>query len=359
MVETNVLIIGKSGVGKSSLINYLFNQNVVKTGTGKPVTEKGIFKEELKINDKFKVNLFDTWGLEANKSDEWEELIFSAINEYDRRGILPFFHSIFYCISAKSARIEEFELEIIRKLVRDYRKVIIILTHPDTNNVEEAISAITKELINIKIDSEDIIKVCSVEKKLLGGKSIKKFGKEEVLNRTKVNLWQLICMNLEIELSIIIRNYIDRWFEESKEYIKKIVRITTLKEDNSTINNLLIKYVKEIESESNKIYYKVYEDYSNLINQYDSFIIAPKKIDECIIKFNFNIELRDKLYDKVGKIISLVSPVGLLLNLTLGNHIRSKKLIKRLENTKNEIKDTLSIEVINQVEELMNLKLIK
>ncbi len=35
----NILLIGAIGVGKSSLINGLFGQEIAKAGTGKPVTQ--------------------------------------------------------------------------------------------------------------------------------------------------------------------------------------------------------------------------------------------------------------------------------------------------------------------------------
>ena len=43
MIKVNVMILGQSGVGKSSLLNYLFDSQLVKTGAGKPVTKKGEF----------------------------------------------------------------------------------------------------------------------------------------------------------------------------------------------------------------------------------------------------------------------------------------------------------------------------
>ena len=40
-IKTNILIAGKSGVGKSSLLNYIFGEEVAETGAGKPVTAEG------------------------------------------------------------------------------------------------------------------------------------------------------------------------------------------------------------------------------------------------------------------------------------------------------------------------------
>ena len=47
--ETNVLLIGQSGVGKSSLLNYLFGKKIQETGVGKPVTGKGVYKKYMNM----------------------------------------------------------------------------------------------------------------------------------------------------------------------------------------------------------------------------------------------------------------------------------------------------------------------
>ena len=145
ILETNVLIIGKSGVGKSSLLNYIFDKELMETGTGRPVTKKGIFTEELKVSDNFIVKLSDTWGLEANKAKEWEELIKDEIKKHDCEDISDWFHTILFCISAKSSRIEDFEKKIIKGLIEDGNKIIVILTHSDTNNIEGAIDKMRKK----------------------------------------------------------------------------------------------------------------------------------------------------------------------------------------------------------------------
>lgn len=73
-LQTNILILGMSGVGKSSFVNYLYGQEVVKTGAGRPVT--GMKIEKLSCNlENIILNIYDSWGLEANKSKEWKKLI--------------------------------------------------------------------------------------------------------------------------------------------------------------------------------------------------------------------------------------------------------------------------------------------
>lgn len=55
----NVLIVGKTGVGKSTLINAVYGKNVAEVGSGSPITQN---IQEYKIDDKF--SIFDTKGLE-------------------------------------------------------------------------------------------------------------------------------------------------------------------------------------------------------------------------------------------------------------------------------------------------------
>lgn len=80
MAQTNinVLILGKTGSGKSALINYLYGEEVLKEGIGKPVTAKGDFKS-LRVPSPLKpdvtITIYDSWGLEANRAEEWERLM--------------------------------------------------------------------------------------------------------------------------------------------------------------------------------------------------------------------------------------------------------------------------------------------
>src|SRR5262249_60496565 len=58
--RANVLIAGRTGVGKSTLVNSIFQGNLATTGQGRPVTEttREITKEGIPLS------IFDTRGLE-------------------------------------------------------------------------------------------------------------------------------------------------------------------------------------------------------------------------------------------------------------------------------------------------------
>ena len=56
----NIIVAGKTGVGKSTLINSVFRGNLAPTGTGRPVTlENKIYKRE-----NFPLTIYDNNGFE-------------------------------------------------------------------------------------------------------------------------------------------------------------------------------------------------------------------------------------------------------------------------------------------------------
>ena len=54
MEKVNILVVGKTGVGKSTLINSVFREELAETGVGKPVTQhlKKITKEGKNLKEK-------------------------------------------------------------------------------------------------------------------------------------------------------------------------------------------------------------------------------------------------------------------------------------------------------------------
>ena len=64
--QLNIIIIGKSGVGKSTLIYSLFRGNFAETGLGRPVTQE---IRKIVKND-YPLTIYDTPGFELSSDQQ-------------------------------------------------------------------------------------------------------------------------------------------------------------------------------------------------------------------------------------------------------------------------------------------------
>lgn len=162
----NVMILGKTGVGKSTLINNMFNQKLSDTGVGKPVTQaiRKITKPD------FPLAIYDTPGLELGGDNAIDALLEEVMGEIDkgfRSGdVGQAIHCIWYCISTPSHRFEQAEIDFLKKFLGKTSAydvpVIIVLTQSySKNDVQSLKKEIEKEnlpIINIvPVLAEDYI----------------------------------------------------------------------------------------------------------------------------------------------------------------------------------------------------------
>ncbi|MDM8537695.1 GTPase domain-containing protein [Desulfobacterales bacterium HSG17] len=187
----NVVFMGKTGVGKSTLINYLYGEKVAKTGVGKPVTRKGFHAIDFQINE-LPVRLFDSWGLEVGKDIEWVNVLKEELNNRGTdKSAEEWFHSIFYCISGSSHRIEDFDVRVIKQFIKEKYKIAVVFTKADSISEEEE-EFLKKGLINEIAINVPIISACSEEKILRSGIKTQKFGKDEIELQAYNNFWDSI-----------------------------------------------------------------------------------------------------------------------------------------------------------------------
>lgn len=127
----NVMILGKTGVGKSTLINNMFNQKVVETGIGKPVTQS-IRKKEIQG---VPLAIYDTPGLELGGEHSARKLLEEVKCEIDKGiesgDVNKAIHCIWYCVSTPTHRFEQSEIEFLKNFYNDKKydvPIIIVLT---------------------------------------------------------------------------------------------------------------------------------------------------------------------------------------------------------------------------------------
>ena len=109
--KINVIIAGKTGVGKSTLINTVFRGDLAKTGSGRPVTQG---TEEISKHG-HPVTIIDTKGLELKDYDtiagELTDVIDTRSHSEDENQHI---HVAWLCIHEDGRRVEEAEIELCR-----------------------------------------------------------------------------------------------------------------------------------------------------------------------------------------------------------------------------------------------------
>lgn len=127
----NIIVAGKTGVGKSTLINSVFRENLAETGTGKPVTDhmRKITKKGMPLA------IYDTRGFELGKEVQTQvkqEVVDTIRAGLATQDVNKAIHCIWYCINTASNRIEPEELQWLRELSKENQitqvPIIIVLT---------------------------------------------------------------------------------------------------------------------------------------------------------------------------------------------------------------------------------------
>ena len=128
--QVNIIIAGKTGVGKSTLVNAVFKGNLAETGVGKPVTQT--MKEYTKEGEP--VHIFDTKGFELGNALTIREELKSEIEKRKKLGDMKKqIHLAWFCISNDGKRVEKAEIEFINDLAKELPVVVVLTKTLDTS----------------------------------------------------------------------------------------------------------------------------------------------------------------------------------------------------------------------------------
>lgn len=158
--KLNIVVIGKSGVGKSTLINSVFRENLAETGVGKPVTT-----QMRKIEKKnYPLAIYDTPGFELDhgQQDKVKDELIETINKgLAAQDINQAIHCIWYCVNVGSNRtFDNSEIKWIRDFTEANKitrvPVMVVLTQACPKKKAAEMKAL------VEAENLDIVKVIPV-----------------------------------------------------------------------------------------------------------------------------------------------------------------------------------------------------
>ena len=180
--KVNIIVAGKTGVGKSSLINYIFGKEVAKVGNGEPVTQE--IQEYNLENDN--ITLFDTKGIEAK---DYEETLQNIRKYLELKQFSPDenddIHIAWLCISERGDRVEEADKELLKILSEAGIPVIGVFTKRESKRESDFVNKViednllpeTKAVVRVRSITEEV----EIEDNLV---ELKPKGAEELLEET-------------------------------------------------------------------------------------------------------------------------------------------------------------------------------
>jgi uncharacterized protein (DUF697 family)/GTP-binding protein EngB required for normal cell division len=121
----NLAVFGKTGVGKSTLVNAVFGRDVARTGVGSPVTKGLVYYRH---PDGF-LGLYDSEGFETGTAgDAIVAGLRSLVEQHRAKAVDEQIHAAWYLVRWSDRRFEQGQEQFVRALAALGLPVILVLT---------------------------------------------------------------------------------------------------------------------------------------------------------------------------------------------------------------------------------------
>jgi len=151
----NIFVVGKSGVGKSTLINAVFGEKLAKTGSGSPKTQN---IKEYKSKD---FSIFDTKGLELEDYDSTKAQIAEFLAQKQTGNEDEQIHIAWLCIAESGRRIEKADIELWELLQKNHIPSILVITKAEQDKDENG--ELFSQLVKKEFKTEEVQRVRALQ----------------------------------------------------------------------------------------------------------------------------------------------------------------------------------------------------
>ena len=294
----NILLVGPTGVGKTTLINSLLKINL-KTGIGKPQTEKieSYTSEEISI-----LRLFDSKGIEKEPT-AGIDITFEEISNFIKSQKDPdyYIHCIWYCWTG--TRLENIELLTLKKLSKQYTLEDLPIIIVYTNAIKpEKIEGAKKYIKDMEIDN-DFVEILSLDEKVGFGNNatiIPSYGLDKLIELSikkaksaiHSSCYEGLLKGINTEIEIKIKNLVNIIKDKLRIKIEEIISNIGKTIDRQNLQNEIIKVMVDL------IYYFFFlspditvdpNDYKANIESFDLKYqitdVTLSKIEEFVVQY--------------------------------------------------------------------------
>lgn len=196
--KANVLVIGNSGVGKSTLINSIFGSERAVTGLGEAVTTQ----MEVYDNEVLPFRIIDSIGFEYGFLKQRKAI--GAVVDWSKKSIKEDARDkqidlIWYCVDATSRKMFGKNIEMLAKAVKIWKDapVLVVLTKSYSTIEDEENKQMVRTAFNKykKINLKDVVSVVAQPYQINEDVIVGARGITELIERTNELLPEAIRLN--------------------------------------------------------------------------------------------------------------------------------------------------------------------
>lgn len=274
------------------MINYLAGETVADAGitSGTGGLTRGIHKYPININGQHCV-VSDTEGLESSHSKFWQNLMKKELLVTDaNKTISDWYHIVVYCIGANGGRVQDIEIDMLRRLSEAGYGVIVAFTKADLASDEELIDL--EDAIENAFNGYSgfhFIPICSKKTR-----SSQLEGKEE-LSSAILDAWGDSIMNRLPEMVYApVIDSLSGWVNNTTNWIRnqEIGFGIFTQTKRNVLNKLNNKVRNDVEQMADSIEYRKTQAFQDVSNVYSmlNIVLDAQSLADINTAFNNKIE---------------------------------------------------------------------